>query len=64
MTDFEEMLPPCCEECEDEGNNPECFKTCERYKKFIEESDAAENARCGDFFEGQFTYKEYTGGDD
>ena len=61
-TPFDEMLPPCCEECEEEGNDPDCMETCEKYKKFIEESEATDNAMCCDFFEGQFTYEDYVGG--
>lgn len=61
MLPGEEMLPPCCEECEEEGNNPDCMLTCEKYKKFMKESEAADEAMHRDYVEAEYTYLAYVG---
>ena len=60
-TPFDEVLPPCCEECEEEGNDPNCMKTCEKYKKFLEESNAADEAMYDDSYDAGYTYLAYVG---
>jgi len=57
----EEMLPPCCEECDDEENNPDCMLTCEKYKEFMKESDAADEAMYDSYSESRFTHEDYMG---
>ncbi len=64
MLPGEEMLPPCCEECEDEGNNPDCMLTCEKYKKIMDESNAADRQMYDDYVEteklAQDLFRDYT----
>lgn len=63
-TPFDDVLPPCCEECEEEGNDPNCMDTCKKYKKFLEESDAADEAMYASFSDPNFTHKDYIGDDE
>ena len=57
----EEALPPCCEECEDEGNNPDCILTCIKYKNFMKELDAEDKAMRDSYSESRFMHKDYIG---
>lgn len=59
MLPGEEMLPPCCDECEEEGNNPECMLTCEKYKKHQAGVGASDDAMSQE--ETPFTYEHYNG---
>ena len=57
----EETLPPCCEECEDEGTNPDCMLTCIKYKNFMKELDAVDEAMYASFSDPNYTHKDYNG---